>query len=83
MGELLKNIGKHRQIIAMTHQAQVAAQADHHLLVEKTHAGEQTVSGVRRIEGEEQVRELARMAGGQNITDVTMAHARSLMSESP
>lgn len=83
MGELLKNIGKHRQIIAITHQAQVAAQADHHLLVEKTHAGEQTVSGVRRIEGEEQVRELARMAGGQNITAVTMAHARSLMSESP
>ncbi|WP_026348954.1 DNA repair protein RecN [Psychrobacter lutiphocae] len=83
VGELLRQLGSHRQLLAITHQAQVAAQAHQHILVQKHHDTEegQTRSQIDIINGDEQVDELARMSGGVNITEITREHARSLLAD--
>lgn len=80
VGELLRTLGKHQQLLAITHQAQVAAAAHRHILVHKEH-GEQTVSDMQIITGDAQIDELARMSGGVNITDATRAHVKSLLDD--
>ncbi len=79
VGRLLRNLGKHVQILCITHQPQVAAQADHHLLVEKQQT-EQASSTIYRLEQESRVIELARMSGGVEITEATLQHARHLLN---
>lgn len=83
VGELLRQLGSHRQLLAITHQAQVAAQAHQHILVQKHHDTDegQTTSQIHIITKDEQVDELARMSGGVNITEITREHARSLLAE--
>lgn len=81
VGELLRELGQEQQIIAITHQAQVASQAHQHILVYKTQQ-DQAQSHLKLLSGEEQVHELARMSGGVNITETTLEHARSLLSKS-
>ncbi len=80
VGELLRTLGKHQQLLAITHQAQVAAAAHQHILVHKEH-GEQTMSDMQIITGAAQIDELARMSGGVNITDATRAHVQSLLDD--
>lgn len=80
VGELLRQLGSRQQLLAITHQAQVASQAHQHILVKKHHE-QQSESVLTVITGEEQVDELARMSGGVHITDVTRDHARSLLAE--
>ena len=88
VGELLRSLGKHQQLLAITHQAQVASQAHQHILVQKSHGNSvddaqnnaQTTSTMTIITGDAQIDELARMSGGVNITDVTREHARSLLA---
>lgn len=80
VGELLRTLGKHQQLLAITHQAQVAAAAHQHILVHKEH-GEQTTSDMQVIGGEAQIDELARMSGGVNITAATRAHVQSLLDD--
>ncbi len=80
VGELLRTLGQTQQLLAITHQAQVAAQAHQHILVQKHHH-EQTQSELLILTSDEQVDELARMSGGVIITDVTRDHARSLLSD--
>lgn len=80
VGELLRSLGKHQQLLAITHQAQVAAAAHRHILVHKDH-GEQTTSKLSVITGEHQIDELARMSGGVNITEATRAHVKSLLHD--
>ncbi len=80
VGELLRALGQTQQLLAITHQAQVAAQAHQHILVQKHHQ-EQTESELLILTDSAQVDELARMSGGVIITDVTRDHARSLLSD--
>ena len=80
VGELLRSLGQTQQLLAITHQAQVAAQAHQHILVQKHHQ-EQTESELLILTDSAQVDELARMSGGVIITDVTRDHARSLLSD--
>ena len=79
VGELLRELGEEQQIIAITHQSQVAAQAHQHILVYKTQQ-EKAQSHLKILSGDEQVQELARMSGGVNITEDTLKHARSLLA---
>lgn len=79
VGELLRKLGNTQQIIAITHQAQVAACSHCHILVEKEQ-GEQATSQFKTITGDKQVTELARMSGGVTITQETLAHAKSLLT---
>ena len=79
----MKQLGVHRQVLAVTHLPQVAACADHHLVVSK-HSDEQgTVSQVSRTLGEDRVREIARMLGGEKVSETTLAHAREMLGDAP
>lgn len=80
VGRLMRQLGKDRQVLAVTHLAQVAACADHHLLVAKQVRDGRTESAVRPIDDDTRVRELARMLGGNDRSDVSLAHARELLS---
>lgn len=78
VGQLLRQLGEHCQLVAITHQAQVAAAAHGHILVKKQH-GDHSQSQFERIDGQARIYELARMSGGITITDETLAHAKSLL----
>jgi DNA repair protein RecN (Recombination protein N) len=80
VGQLLRQLGRDRQVLAVTHLAQVAACADQHLLVSKQRSGKQTVSTVAVIAAEIRVHELARMLGGSAESEVSLAHARELLA---
>jgi DNA repair protein RecN (Recombination protein N) len=79
IAEKLRAIADGRQVIAVTHLAQVAAFADRHLAVSKDTVEGRTITRVTLLDDDARVRELARMAGGRALTDVTFAHARDLL----
>lgn len=79
IGKRLARLARGSQVLVVTHLAQVAAFADRHLLVAKGSDGEVTESGVHRLDGEERVRELARMLGGVDDSDSARAHAEELL----
>ena len=83
VGRLMKQLGQHRQVLAVTHLPQVAACADHHLLVSKAVAQGQVSSQVRAVSGPERVDEIARMLGGEKRSDTTLAHAREMLGDAP
>jgi DNA repair protein RecN (Recombination protein N) len=83
VGRLMKQLGQHRQVLAVTHLPQVAACADHHLLVSKAAAKGQVSSQVRGVNGEERVNEIARMLGGEKLSATTLAHAREMLGTPP
>ena len=80
VGQLLRQLGQDRQVLAVTHLPQVAACADQHLLVSKQRVGHQTISAVQPIAHEARVSELARMLGGSDNSAVSLAHARELLT---
>ena len=83
VGRLMKQLGQHRQVLAVTHLPQVAACADRHLLVSKAAVKGQVSSQVRNVNGEERVSEIARMLGGEKLSAATLAHAREMLGDTP
>jgi DNA repair protein RecN (Recombination protein N) len=81
VGRLMKQLGRHRQVLAVTHLPQVAACADRHLVVSKQLSGGQVGSQVSPTEGEARVHEIARMLGGEKLSATTLAHAREMLGE--
>ena len=81
VGRLMKQLGKDRQVLAVTHLPQVASCADHHLQVSKKLDGKQTVSHVHAITGEQRVAEIARMLGGEKLSGTTLAHAKEMLGQ--
>ncbi len=79
VGRLMRQLGADRQVMAVTHLPQVAACADHHLVVKKQLHGTSTVSQVTWVAGEDRVAELARMLGGERLLSSTLAHARDML----
>jgi DNA repair protein RecN (Recombination protein N) len=79
VGRLMKKLGQHRQVLAVTHLPQVAACADHHLLVAKAALDDGVASQVKAIASELRVSEIARMLGGEKLSETTMAHAREML----
>jgi len=80
VGERLSSLAADRQVLVITHLAQVAAFADHQVVVHKTHEGDRSVTRVRHVEDEERVAEIARMLSG-NASETGLAHARELLSQ--
>ena len=84
VGALMRRLGTHRQVLAVTHLAQVAACADQHLLVSKAaHDGGGIASQVQPVHEQARVGELARMLGGAAQHAASLAHARAMLSEVP
>ena len=81
VGRLMKQLGRDRQVLAVTHLPQVAACADHHLVVAKQSAGASVVSSVAAVQGEQRVAEVARMLGGERLSGTTLAHAKEMLGE--
>lgn len=82
VAEKLKAIGSMRQVMCVTHQAVIAARGDVHFYISKAAEADRTVVKVRRLSGEERVREIARMMGGASLTQITLEHAREMLEES-
>ena len=78
VGRVLRQLGEQRQVLCVTHLAQVAAQGRHHLRIVKDAPGETVVTSVHQLDGETRVQEIARMLGGMDITSRTLAHAREM-----
>ena len=79
VGEKLKSVARHHQVVAITHLPQSAVYGDRHMVVEKTVTGGRTRSAIREVEGDERVREVARMLGGEKATSVVLRHAQELL----
>lgn len=81
VGELLRDLGNCQQLIAITHQAQVASASHRHILAKKAQ-DTTTTSSLLVLDDDARIDELARMAGGVDITKETLAHAKSLFVSS-
>jgi DNA repair protein RecN (Recombination protein N) len=81
VGRVLAELAQDHQVVCITHLPQIAALAQRHFVVSKQRAGRQghTAVGVREVTGEARVDEVARMAGGENISQATRKHARELL----
>jgi len=79
LGKYLKALSKTKQVLCITHLASIASFADHHLRVEKREIGGRTTTGVSVVEGEERVREIARMLSGQALSEASLQHAHELL----
>lgn len=80
VGDLLAAIGSRRQVLAVTHRAEIASRAGWHLLVARTGAADGVVSEVERVVGDRRVSEIARMMSGRG-TAAALARAAELLSE--
>ena len=76
----LRQVAAGRQVLCVTHLAQIAAAADRHLLIEKTADEENTFTSVKALSGPVREQEIARMIGGAVITPLTLASARELIA---
>jgi DNA repair protein RecN (Recombination protein N) len=81
VGRLMKQLGRDRQVLAVTHLPQVAACADHHLVVAKQAQAGGVASSVAPVEGEKRVAEIARMLGGERLSGTTLAHAKEMLGD--
>jgi DNA repair protein RecN (Recombination protein N) len=80
VGRLMKQLGRDRQVLAVTHLPQVAACADHHLVVAKQSDAKGPSSSVAPVQGEHRVAEIARMLGGERLSGTTLAHAKEMLA---
>ena len=81
VGRKLKQLAAHRQVICVTHLAQVAALGEHHLQVSKQSDSATTISQINYLDQPQRVKELARMMGGVEITKQTLSHAEEMLSQ--
>lgn len=79
VGRLLKQLGRERQVLCVTHLPQVAAQGDWQWSVAKEGHGDRAVSKVLRLDLNGRVEEIARMLGGVRVTQTTRKHAREML----
>ncbi len=79
VGQKLRSLTENRQVLCVTHLPQVASQAHQHLYVKKDQT-ETTSSTVTLLNADERIEEVARMLGGVNITENTLAHAKEMLS---
>jgi DNA repair protein RecN (Recombination protein N) len=78
VGAKLRELGERNQVLTITHLPQIASEALSHVVVSKEQAGGRTITRIRRVEGEERRRELARMLSGR-IDEASLAHASELL----
>lgn len=80
VGVQLKKVASNRQVICVTHLAQIAACASNHYLIEKSVSDGRTYTDVKLLEKEQRVKEIARIMGGSNITEGLLSSAEELLN---
>lgn len=78
VSEKLAVIAKNHQVISITHLPQIAAMADSHYLIEKTVEQNKTVTNIRRLDEDGSIAEIARLLGGNEITETAMLNAKEM-----
>lgn len=78
VSEKLGILGKNHQVICITHLPQIAAMSDVHFLIEKSAKKDRTVTTIKKISEEDDLRELARMLGGAEITEAALQNAKEM-----
>lgn len=81
VGQLLRRLGERGQVLTVTHLPQVAAQGHQHLFVHKARGKESTQTAVTGLAPEGRVEEIARMLGGVDLTEESLAHARKMVTK--
>ncbi|WP_298484950.1 DNA repair protein RecN [uncultured Ruminococcus sp.] len=81
IGIKLKQISRLRQVLCVTHLAQMAVMSDNHLLIEKNIQGDRTVTTVRALDHEQRKYEIARIMGGENITELMLENAEQYLKD--
>jgi len=79
VGKKLSALAGRHQIICITHLPQIAKFGDHHFSISKHVSNGRTKTFIKRLNGEERIKEIARMLGGEKITQATMVHAREML----
>ncbi len=82
VGKELRAIGEHRQVMCITHLAQVAANAHHHYRVNKQSEASDTASAIEYLSQADRITEIARMIGGVTLTENTFLHAQEMLEAS-
>lgn len=82
VGKKLKEVSTHQQVICITHLPQIAGYADTHYSVVKDTRGERTKTRVERLSQDERVMEVARMLGGETLTETSIRHAKEMIESS-
>lgn len=81
IGSILQLMGDNMQVMAVTHLPQIAAAGVHHIYIYKEHSSDSTVSHIKYIGEQERIEEIARMQSGNDLTEVTLAAAKELLSK--
>ena len=81
VGNMMHRLSESRQIISITHLPQIAAEADTAYVIEKEVVGDKTITGIRRLDDEGRVMELARLLGGASVTESVLATAREMLEK--
>jgi DNA repair protein RecN (Recombination protein N) len=81
VGKKLRQVARTRQVLCITHLPQIACYADHHLVAAKRVEGERTLTSVAVLAREDRAGEIARMLGGESVTDVSLQHAQELLKQ--
>ncbi len=79
IGLKLKEVSKNRQVLCVTHLAQVAAYGNHHIKIFKTVEGGRTFTKVQPLNRQERIEELARIVGGENVTAISLQNADEML----
>ncbi len=80
LGKKLKEVSSGRQVICVTHLAQIAAQADHHFMISKSTVDEKTYTAVKPLDRESRKYELARIIGGESVTQIQLDMAEEMLT---
>lgn len=81
LGEKMKEIGKNRQVLCVTHLPNLASEANFHLKVDKLTEKKRTITKVYQVKGQKRVKEIARMLSGDKLSDTAIKHAKELLRE--
>ena len=81
VGRKLRQVARARQVLCITHLAQIASYADHHIRVDKRVEDGRSTTSVASLGKAERVREVARMLGGESVTDTSLRHALELINQ--
>ena len=81
IGQKLAQVAQNRQVIVVTHLAQVASFAKQHLYISKQTHDNRTVTTIQPLDRDSRVRELARIVGGEKVSEIALSHAREMLSD--
>jgi len=82
VGELLRHLGEKGQVLCVTHQPQVASQGHQHLYVSKSSEKDSTATQLTKLDTQERIEEIARMLGGEDVSEKSREHAIELLATS-